>query len=103
MSNVKRVYAAGEVSFNYLQDASHEDAAFLGRLFLGPAMGLHLQYGPSRLAAEANEHGGRTTYYRYTVTGYEALSGPALDRLEALLRAHGTVETFDVEDVEAGR
>lgn len=106
MSNVKQVHIAGSVPFNWLDPEfikgklDDEDAAWLGRLFLTPTIGLRIEYEFAHY--QDNDDGGKTAIYLFDVVGQEAIAYPALEKLTELIeKAGGDVEVNDVVDLEA--
>ncbi len=98
MSNIKSFDIAAEVPFNYLENFTDEDSKLWGSLFMAPAIGLELHYGASRFEDSAN--GGKTAIYSLTITGSDAIAWPMVDRIKHILEVHGSVQTFEVVDIE---
>jgi hypothetical protein len=110
MANIKAVYIEAEVPFTWMLGdgdcmgdteggMKDEDAAWLARTFLSPVYGLRLE-NHEQLRYEDNSWGGRTAWYRITITGEEAISWPALDRLRELIAERGKVTVWDAEDIQ---
>jgi len=105
MSNVKAIRIEGRVPFSWAgygaddEPLNDEALAFMARLFLTPSMGLKLTFSDD--GYEPNERGGRTSMYRFTIVGQEALAWPAIDRLVAIIEQVGTVDSQEVMDLEA--
>jgi len=109
MSNVKQISIRAIVPFDYLDSdrfgdpgMSDEDAAFLARLFLAPAMGLKCEARYAQGKTLAN--GGYLTQYELVITGREALRFETIEHLIEILDQVGNVETawaLDVEDTSS--
>jgi hypothetical protein len=112
MSNVKSIYISGTMSYDASplervgspplpsNDNRHDELLRdLGRLQM-PGMGVRVEWG-NPAPGTPNRHRGTTGMYCYRIVGQEALSFAYLDRLRGLLEGAGTVEIFEVEDIEA--
>lgn len=110
MANVKRVEIEAEVPFHWTQALgseeliSNDDLAFMAMLFLSPSIGLELSY--EDLGDRPNDGGGRTSMYLLRISGEEAISWPALDRLaDVVHRATGQLGELRrafADDIEGG-
>lgn len=97
MANVKEIVIFGKIPFNCNEHA--EMNAILGDLN-APTIGLRINYGKQSLGPP-NDHGGRTTFYEYSIEGQEAVSHPYIERmLQAIVDCGGTVEGASVVDIE---
>lgn len=100
MANVKRVYIAGHLPFDFATRLDADDAAFILRVLHTPSTGLRIRWSENELYYEPNEHGGKTAIYSFVVQGTEAIAFAAVERLRDLYAAHGEVFDFKVDDIE---
>ena len=91
MANVSEVDIEGWMPFDIVQ---HEDARTWLGIMNGPSYGLRITYGEVGKGPE-NDHGGHTTYYRFQITGSEAIwttgTGRAVQALVGDLIAGGAL------------
>ena len=104
MANVSEVHITGWMPFDIVQ---HEKARTWLGIMNGPSYGLGITYGQVGTGPE-NEHGGHTTYYRFQITGNEAIwttgTGRAVQALVGDLIAGGAlIEKALSMDVEYDR
>ena len=97
MSNTKSVRIVAEMPFNWLSELDECNAAGVGRLLLGPAMGLLHTY--RRLEDRPNQFGGKTAMYRLEIMGVEAFD--VRDLIDGL-QSVGTVLEAKYTDLDNG-
>ena len=97
MANVARVVVAGWAPYDIAQ---HEKArSWLGYM-ASPSFGLRIAYGGQGYGP-VNEHGGRTSYTHFTVSGEEAMWFDTAQRLvEAFVEGGCLIEDARYMDIE---
>ena len=99
MANVKSVRIDGSMPFDILERGNERVVRMMAE-FSAPSWGLSIRYGDH--AWVPNEHGGRTAYYHFTISGSEAVSFAALEEdLKALEAAGATITKKASVDMEA--
>lgn len=97
MSNIKQVHISGLAPFDV-----HENEPLQPKLayFSSPVCGLHLKW-LSREGSVPNEQGGRTSMYRFELTGQDSVAWPWIESFKKdICLAGGSIEfdtTFDME------
>ena len=100
MANVKSVAIKGVMPFSILDDAPESLTRFFASFSL-PSWGLQIEYGS--VDYRENEHGGKTAFYEFHITGQEAFNGEWFYRSLAEMRRQGAlISTAIVKDVEIG-
>jgi len=103
MSNVKDVHIEGYIHFAvesfFLNDCTDKGMIYiLGQLNM-PSMGIRISY-PGETVQIPNCHGGMTTFYRYLITGQEAVQTAMIKRwIDALMRV-GVAYKATIQDIE---
>jgi hypothetical protein len=92
MSNIKEIRIVADVPFNWLSQLDGEglpdsEIAAIGSLLLTPSCGLTYDY--QGRGSIPNSKRGRTTMYRLTIEGEEALPVPFLTRICRAIAASG--------------
>ncbi len=97
MANVARVVVEGWAPFDIAQ---HDQARSWLGVMNGPSYGLRISYGGEAYGPE-NEHGGRTSYTNFIVSGQEAIwySG-AQNLVEAFVEAGCVIDDARHMDIE---
>lgn len=99
MANIKRIKIVGQLAFNAHE--GNNDLQMLYRLLNTPTFGLRLKWDEMPSKQEQNEHGGITTFYRFTIAGEEAVSFQWFDWVMDTIRtAGGITEYGNIIDIE---
>lgn len=97
MSNIKRVEITGELPFNATDH--HDIRKFFGQMS-GPTIGINVKYN-GQGKARPNDYGGQTAYYKFCISGEEAVSDAWLANLmQALVNCGASIEKAHYWDVE---
>jgi len=104
MSNTKRVKIEGEVPFDLggfeTIKARQELLASIGLISM-PNIGLSLEWNTKDAYYEANEHGGRTLIYPFSLTGEEAFGMAFFEKfIENVQEVGGRIDFAQVWDME---
>lgn len=84
MANCHDLEVDGWMPFDILRD---ERTHSVMAQFASPSWGFRIEYGRTKLVP--NEHGGRTTYYRFEIRGVEAMWASRIARMLAVLADAG--------------
>lgn len=97
LSNAKRVEITGELPFNATDH--HDVRKFFGQMS-GPTIGINVKY-TGQAKARPNEFGGQTAYYKFCISGVEAVSEAWLENLMQALRNCGaSIEKAHYWDID---
>jgi hypothetical protein len=97
MANIKKIEIVGEIPFNAAEH--HDMCKFLGQLNT-PTIGIHIKY-TSPAASRPNKFGGRTAYYKFCISGSEAVSHGWIDKLMiALVNCGSDIHSASARDIE---
>jgi hypothetical protein len=98
MANVHRVVVIGWLPFNTYDYT--ELNKLLGQLN-SPTSGLRIKYTGETQVGPTNEHGGRTTFYRFRIEGEDAVRGVWIEWMADSIRsAGGKIVLGKAEDIE---
>lgn len=99
MSNIKRVEITGELPFNATDH--HDVRKFFGQMN-GPTIGINVKY-TGQGKARPNDYGGQTAYYKFCISGEEAVSDAWLANLmQALVNCGASIEKAHYWDIGVG-
>ena len=98
MSNVHEVDIKGWVPY----DISHKTEAIRWMaLFSSPSLGLKISYPSGRETGPKNRYGGHTTYFRFEISGQEAISSSLMGMMcKDLALAGACIEEARQRDIE---
>jgi len=98
MANIKRVLLTGDMPFNTTDN--DKITQMLG-VFNAPFMGIRISWGGISRRVP-NEHGGETTFLRYTITGEEAVRYETVQYWKRIVEEFGGKMSGSIEDIENG-
>lgn len=98
MANTKLVHFDAYVPFDWASNLTAREAKCWAAWVLNPSTGLSLGYGDSHTVP--NEHGGRTTMYRASLEGREAIRDGALTILAESWRRQSDDVVAESRDID---